>query len=56
MNGCCVPLYDTFGDEAVQYIIEHSELKLINAQVLGERQGGRWCRGVRSSPYARPCG
>lgn len=25
----CVPIYDTFGDEAVRYIIEHSELSVI---------------------------
>eukprot|EP00668_Euglena_longa_P012050 GGOE01014475.1.p1 GENE.GGOE01014475.1~~GGOE01014475.1.p1 ORF type:complete len:694 (+),score=195.48 GGOE01014475.1:35-2083(+) len=25
----CVPIYDTFGDEAVRYIIEHAELSVI---------------------------
>lgn len=29
MDMVCVPLYDTLGDEAVQYIIKHSEAKLI---------------------------
>mmetsp|Transcript_33119 Transcript_33119/g.84069 ORF Transcript_33119/g.84069 Transcript_33119/m.84069 type:complete len:672 (-) Transcript_33119:449-2464(-) len=32
MNGVCVPLYETLGDNAVEYIIEHSGLKLVVAQ------------------------
>ncbi|KAJ9526266.1 hypothetical protein QJQ45_009730 [Haematococcus lacustris] len=32
MNGCCVPLYDTLGDSAVQYVVKHSEAKMVLAQ------------------------
>jgi long-subunit acyl-CoA synthetase (AMP-forming) len=39
MNGVCVPLYDTLGDEAVQYISEHAEIKLVTAQVGKAGQG-----------------
>lgn len=37
MNGVCVPLYDTLGDSAVEYIIKHAECKLIIAQ--GDKLG-----------------
>jgi long-chain acyl-CoA synthetase len=31
MDMVCVPLYDTLGSEAVQYIVQHSETKLVIA-------------------------
>ena len=29
MNLVCVPLYDTFGEDAVQYVMSHSEVKVV---------------------------
>ena len=28
-GACCVPLYDTFGPDAVKFIIEHSDVKVV---------------------------
>lgn len=33
MNGVCVPLYDTLGDKAVEYILDHAEIRLVMTQV-----------------------
>jgi long-subunit acyl-CoA synthetase (AMP-forming) len=33
LNGVCVPLYDTLGDAAVEYVVRHAEIKLVVAQV-----------------------
>jgi len=35
MNAVCVPLYETLGDNAIEYIVEHSDTKLVVAQVCG---------------------
>ena len=29
MSACCVPLYETLGENAIEYILEHSGSKLI---------------------------
>lgn len=33
MGACCVPLYETLGDNAIEYIVDFSTTKLIVAQV-----------------------
>ncbi len=33
MSAVCVPLYETLGDNAIEYIVEHANTKLVVAQV-----------------------
>ncbi len=33
LNGVCVPLYDTFGEPAVDYVIRHAGVRLVVTQV-----------------------
>jgi long-chain acyl-CoA synthetase len=37
MSYVCVPLYETLGEDAIEYIIEHSEARLV--VVAGKRLG-----------------
>lgn len=37
MSMVCVPLYETLGDEAVEYIVDHSETQVV--VVAGARLG-----------------
>lgn len=51
MNGVCVPLYDTLGEQAVEYVLTHASIKLIMAQasklpVIARLLGNGGAKGV----------
>jgi len=35
MSAVCVPLYESLGDNAIEYIVSHAATKLVFAQVRG---------------------